>query len=160
MNSLPKFCLRDRWLALPFAAASLLLGPGLFAFQAAPTPAPRNLAQTLRASRGEKRLLLVAAATASQVDFRAQKALLTASEDQLAARDLLVLDVLYDQLPAADRQLLARRYGLRPPGFAAVLIGKDGGVKLRSARPLAPAALFAVVDAMPMRQAELRRRGR
>ncbi len=42
--------------------------------------------------------------------------------------------------------------------FAVLLIGKDGGVKLRSGRPFALHALFDAIDAMPMRQDEMRRR--
>jgi hypothetical protein len=39
-----------------------------------------------------------------------------------------------------------------------VLIGKDGGEKLRRTTPLSPEELFAIVDAMPMRRAEMRER--
>jgi len=35
-----------------------------------------------------------------------------------------------------------------------VLIGKDGGEKLRSAQPITAERLFATIDAMPMRQSE------
>lgn len=143
---------------LPFAAAllpSLLLGMVLRL--AAQTPLPPGLEQTLRANRGQKRILLVAAATAEQADFRRQKAQLAAQQAGLTERDFVVLEVLYNQLPAADQRFLGRQLGLRPPAFAVVLLGKDGGVKLRSARPLAPAALFGIVDQMPMRRQEMRR---
>lgn len=126
------------------------------AWLGAQTRQSASLEQTLRRNRWKKRVLLVAAPTAEQADFRAQKALLAANQVPLAARDFLVLDVLYDQLTAADRQFL-RQLGLRPPRFAAVLIGKDGGVKARSPRPIAPADLFAIVDRMPMRQQEMQR---
>lgn len=140
-----------------FFAGSTALLLGLAGTLLAQNSLPPGLARTLQASRWQKRVLLVAAPTAGQADFQAQKALLAASEAGLNERDFVVLDVLYDQLSAADRQFLARRLGLRPPAFAAVLIGKDGEVKLRSARPLAPAALFATVDQMPMRRQEMRR---
>ena len=42
--------------------------------------------------------------------------------------------------------------------FTVVLVGKDGGEKYRSHRPLSTAELFALIDAMPMRRAEMRRR--
>ena len=136
--------------------ALLLLGLGT-TLLTAQTPRPRSLAQTLRASRWQKRILLVAAPTATQADFQRQKALLAANQAQLADRDMLVLDVLYDQLPAADRQFLAQKIGLPPAGFVVVLIGKDGGVKAKSTHPMAPATLFATVDGMPMRRAEMQR---
>ena len=43
--------------------------------------------------------------------------------------------------------------------FQAVLIGKDGGVKARWAEPVSLNALYELIDAMPMRQREMRERG-
>jgi hypothetical protein len=39
--------------------------------------------------------------------------------------------------------------------FRVRLIGKDGGVKFTGNTPVDPATLFDLIDAMPMRQAEL-----
>ncbi|GHA12280.1 hypothetical protein GCM10007989_03410 [Devosia pacifica] len=44
------------------------------------------------------------------------------------------------------------------PQFAVVLVGKDGGEKLRRDSPVAIEELFALVDSMPMRQSEMRNR--
>ena len=126
-------------------------------FLSAQTLKSQSVEQTLRASRWQKRVLLLAAPTARQADFQQQKALLAAAGPELAARDFLVLEAVYEQLTAADQQFLSRKLGLQPSRFAAVLIGKDGGVKQRSSRPLRPADLFATVDQMPMRRAEMRR---
>ncbi|MBD2770421.1 DUF4174 domain-containing protein [Hymenobacter sp. BT664] len=133
-----------------------LLLPGLLVVLAAQTPKPGRLEQTLRVSRWKQRVLLVVAPSAKHPDFRQQKALLTNQAAGLAARDFRVLDVLYDELSDADTQFLVREIGLQPPAFATVIIGKDGGVKAQSPRPMAPAALFSTVDKMPMRQAEIR----
>ncbi|HEX8503774.1 MAG TPA: DUF4174 domain-containing protein [Hymenobacter sp.] len=135
----------------------LLLGLGLFSLLAAQRAKPMSLEQTLQASEWKKRVLLIAAPTAEHADFRAQKALLAKAQSQLDERDFLVLDVLYDQLPATDKQYLTNKIGVNPSRFAAVLIGKDGGVKMKSARPIAPAALFGTVDKMPMRKHEMQR---
>lgn len=43
-------------------------------------------------------------------------------------------------------------------GFSVVLIGKDGGEKLRRNTLLSSKELFAIVDAMPMRRAEREKR--
>jgi hypothetical protein len=40
-----------------------------------------------------------------------------------------------------------------------LLIGKDGGVKLRAEEPLPAAEFFALIDTMPMRRREMRERG-
>ncbi len=44
--------------------------------------------------------------------------------------------------------------------FAVVLIGRDGGEKLRSTSPIPAAELFGKIDEMPMRRRELRERER
>ena len=51
---------------------------------------------------------------------------------------------------------LAQRLGVRPKGFLFVLVGKDGGVKLRASRVVERKRLFALIDAMPMRRDEMR----
>ena len=144
----------------PLLPPALCFGLVLVALLAAQAPQPPSLEQTLRAGHWRQRVLLLAAPTAHQADFQAQKALLATSHAQLAARDFLVLDVLNDQLTATDQQFLAQKFGLNPLRFAALLIGKDGEVKQQSARPLAPATLFRTVDQMPMRQQKLRRAAR
>lgn len=139
-----------------FFAASLLLG--LFLTCTAQTPKPKPLQQSLRASVGQKRVLLIAAPNAEQADFKTQKALLAAHPQELADRDFLVLEVFYDQLPAADLRFLTQKTGVQPPAFCVALIGKDGGVKETSKRPIPPADLFGTVDKMPMRREEMRRK--
>ena len=133
----------------------LLLGNVRISKAQTPPEQPRDLTQTLRESQGWQRVLLVLAATTEQANFKNQMALLATAKPGLAARDFQVLELTYAQLPAADRQLLIRRLG-RLPVFAVVLIGKDGGIKLRRSRPVAPAELFALVDQMPMRRQEMR----
>jgi Domain of unknown function (DUF4174) len=41
--------------------------------------------------------------------------------------------------------------------FTVILIGKDGGEKYRSARPITSTQLFALIDAMPMRRSEMQK---
>lgn len=136
-------------------APLLLLGLLLFTAQ---TSRPMPLQQTLREYRWKKRVLLLAALTTEQADFKTQKALLNAEKEGMAARDFIVLEVLYSQLSAADQQFLMKKTGVSPPHFAAVLIGKDGGVKQQSRRPIPPANLFGTVDKMPMRREEMQKK--
>ena len=41
-----------------------------------------------------------------------------------------------------------------------MLIGKDGGVKLRQEEPISVADLFALIDSMPMRKQEMGQRSK
>ncbi|WP_216689518.1 DUF4174 domain-containing protein [Hymenobacter siberiensis] len=136
-------------------APLLLLGLLLLTAQ---TSKPMPLEQTLREYRWKKRVLLLAAPTAEQADFKAQKALLAAEKAGMAARDFVVLEVFYNQLSTTDQQFLTKKTGVSPPAFAAVLIGKDGGVKERSSHPIQTAILFGTVDKMPMRREEMRQK--
>jgi hypothetical protein len=132
--------------------AILLLPAGLVAAQKSPPSA--SMAQTLRAYRSKKRLLLVGAPTANAPGLLQQKKLLASAGPQLKERDFLVLQLIYDQLLPADRQYWTQELKQPLTGFAVVLIGKDGGVKRTSTQPLAPADLFGIVDKMPMRKQE------
>ncbi|MEM7519319.1 MAG: DUF4174 domain-containing protein [Planctomycetota bacterium] len=40
-----------------------------------------------------------------------------------------------------------------------MLVGKDGGIKRRWSEPLEPQEVFELIDVMPMRRSEVRRRG-
>ena len=59
---------------------------------------------------------------------------------------------------AAVEAAFEARFGIDPDGdgFQAVLVGKDGGVKARWNELVVPAAVFELVDAMPMRIREMR----
>ena len=86
----------------------------------------------------DQRILLIAAPSLNDDAYRTQAALLLPALAGLNERDFVV-------------QI---QFGTR--SFSVVLIGKDGGEKLRRATPLSPEELFAIVDAMPMRRAEMR----
>lgn len=79
-----------------------------------------------------------------------QMALLHASQEELSARDVLVIT---DTAPDPMSEL---RKKLRPRGFMLVLIGKDGGVKLRKPFPWDVREITRSIDKMPIRQREIR----
>ena len=58
-------------------------------------------------------------------------------------------------LTADDPADMLTSYDVAVGEFQAILVGKDGTEKLRSDAPLSADELFAVIDAMPMRQAEM-----
>ena len=120
--------------------------------------AGQSVAALLKASKWHKRVLLVCAPSADDADLHRQQQLLGPVGAGLNSRDLVVREVVLAELSAADKQYLAQRLGVAGSRFTAVLIGNDGGVKRRETRPLPPAALFSTIDAMPMRQQEMRGR--
>lgn len=99
--------------------------------------------------------------------FQAQKDELTEAAFEWLDRDLVLIGVSgasvhtidhQGQLSAAqiaaiktlDVKTLRDRY----PG-PVILIGKDGGVKLRQDHPITNADLFSTIDVMPMRRREM-----
>ena len=101
---------------------------------------------------GRSRVVLVLAAR-DDAGLAEQEHLLASDPAGVTERNLVL--VVPD---GSERDELRQRYNVAPDAFAALLIGKDGGVKLRSGRPFALHALFDAIDAMPMRQDEMRRR--
>lgn len=100
----------------------------------------------------EKRPVIVFADSPNDPNFGLQMEYLEDRADELAERDVIVLT---DTDPSADSPL---RRKLRPRGFMLVLIGKDGGVKLRKPFPWDVRELSRTIDKMPMRQREIRER--
>ncbi len=86
--------------------------------------------------------------------FREQLGLLNRASSGLRERDMALIAVSN----RGGRQELRRAYHVAPGQFEVVLIGKDGGVKLRSRSLVSPQEIFRTVDAMPMRRQEMRRR--
>lgn len=74
-------------------------------------------------------------------------------------RQLLQFVVLKDSTfpKGPDAERLRKKYGVVPNAFEAILIGKDGTVAYRSKSLVTPHALYARIDAMPMRKDEIRR---
>ncbi|NTF08409.1 DUF4174 domain-containing protein [Agrobacterium rubi] len=95
-------------------------------------------------------------------DAKVQKQIETVREQEaeLADRDMVVLHVTDDRVTpifgsagGLDAKTLTREAGANGKAFEAVLIGKDGGIKLRSDDVVGSVALFDLIDRMPMRQA-------
>ncbi len=109
---------------------------------------------TLAQMKWERRVLIVAAPSQQDPALAEQRRILanwTAKGDE---RDVTIVEVVGDQVRGAGDTAPALRRKFRLPStFTALLIGKDGGDKLRSATPLPAAALEATIDAMPMRKA-------
>lgn len=101
----------------------------------------------------QRRLLVFAAA--DNPALATQRQLLSASSQDLRERDIVISEFIGSAPSAVANR---KRYRIANTAFAVLLIGKDGGVKLRSTKPLQPERLFAIIDAMPMRQHEMRRR--
>lgn len=119
----------------------------------------------LETYRWAKRVLLVFAPHADSALYQRQQQMLLVGEHGLNERDMVVILVLkgavsMEEPPTAHVSAVELRdaYGVLPHEFQVVLIGKDGGLKLRREQPISLADLFSLIDTMPMRKQEMRRR--
>ncbi|MDX7950460.1 DUF4174 domain-containing protein [Lichenihabitans sp. Uapishka_5] len=135
---------------IPDSIAALLALPLALAAAIPAAAAPDSLA----AHRWTHRVVLVLTPDAADTRLAEQRAILNHMGAAARHRDLTLVAVTGD---TAEAGALRRRFGLGS-GFQAVLVGKDGGAKLTAAEPLRPEALLPLIDAMPMRQDEMRRR--
>ncbi|WP_250511425.1 DUF4174 domain-containing protein [Caballeronia sp. GACF4] len=141
----------NRYLIPATVAASLLLGV-INTSQAAGSAAISSIEQYT----WHKRLLVVFADDVSSAAFAKQRASVQDASDGYTQRDLQVIEVIGNDVQGASdsADALRRRYGVKPGAFRAVLVGKDGGVKLESREPIASRELFTTIDGMPMRKQE------
>ncbi|UOQ65337.1 DUF4174 domain-containing protein [Hymenobacter volaticus] len=142
-----------RWLLV---LGGVVLGSAVARGQASTAP-KSSLTALLKASRWQKRVLLLCAPTATDDALLRQRQLLAPARADLAARDLLVQEVLLNQVSPTDKKYLTENLRVSTTGFTALLIGKDGGAKRRETEPVAPSSLFSTIDVMPMRQQEMRK---
>ena len=117
---------------------------------------------TLDALRDHYRPLLVFAASPAEPALLAQLHMLKDSIPGLTRRDIVVIAIPYGTPPSTDVALTPeaaietrRRFHVAPPDFTVILLGKDGGEKLRSTKPVSFTRLQEKIDAMPMRQQEM-----
>lgn len=136
---------------LPIVLAGLFLQPAS-ADEVDPLALVGSDVTDLKQFVWEKRPIVVFADSPNDPNFGLQMEYLEDQLDALAARDVIVLT---DTDPDANGPL---RQALRPRGFMLVLIGKDGGVKLRKPFPWDVRELSRTIDKMPIRQREIRER--
>ena len=119
----------------------------------------------LRSYQWKQRLLLVFAPSAHSASYLRQRAHYDLAGEGFRTRDLLFVSLIPGETQVVRRQKvdlaaqneLRRQFEIGPDDFAVLLVGKDGGIKLRSEHPVSPDELFPLIDSMPMRQQELRK---
>ncbi len=97
--------------------------------------------------------LVVVVARPGDPRINQQHAALERAGDALRERDVVVQDITPE---TARRQRPELAVGPTTI-FEVLLVGKDGGVKLRREQPVAASEIVALIDTMPMRRQEMRR---
>ncbi|MEO0588415.1 MAG: DUF4174 domain-containing protein [Planctomycetota bacterium] len=134
---------------------------------AAPNQTPERSAApawSMQAYAWSHRPVVIFALDPADPALATQRQTLIALAPSLAEREIVVIQAVADSVTADDEPVAASPADLRAAydvptdqPFAALLVGKDTGVKLRSAAPLTEQDLFPLIDSMPMRQREMSR---
>ena len=119
----------------------------------------------LSAYQWKNRLLILFASSEENQAYLALNEEITRQGKEVRDRDLLIFHLFekgksrLGTQPLTPGQVLSLKKHLSlPPGpFWIILIGKDGGEKLRQDRPVELKEIFQIIDAMPMRRQEMRK---
>ena len=119
-------------------------------------------------------MLLVFAASDHDPRYMQQMQMLEHHGAEMQERDLVLIPVVTETgaqitpetlrvirgpgLPDQEQMLARQRFHILPGAFAAILLGKDGGEKLRVTVPVSIDRLNRTIDAMPMRKDEMKDR--
>ncbi|MEM8872809.1 MAG: DUF4174 domain-containing protein [Planctomycetota bacterium] len=130
-------------------------------------PATEELAEPFSLSeyRWAQRPLLIFAPDEGHDALRRMRGAVLASEEAFLDRDMVLVTAIGTRLGhASDRELtvddiqsLRLEYDVPVDQLAALLIGKDGGVKRRETSFVSLTDIFEQIDGMPMRQDEMRK---
>jgi len=122
-------------------------------------------AQAMSGYDWKMRPLFVFAASDNDAQLAEQQERLNGRREGLVDRDMAIILVIADSVrtslgpdPGQTASQLRERFGISPDAFATILVGKDGGTKLRSKTPVTTRRLFALIDSMPMRRQEMQKR--
>ena len=109
------------------------------------------------------RLIVVFSATADDSRRLRLDQTISAAEAEIAERDLRIIRVSPDAPVTIDNTRVAnaaaaeiyRSFDVDPEHFSVILIGKDGGVKMKTDSLPGLSEIFDLIDSMPMRQLEM-----
>ncbi len=156
------------------AAAFCLLAPARFATaQEDPASDESSAAESpfrdfdMNRYTWKNRPVLLFAPKVEDKRFQQMKQQVNTLKEGIEDREIVVIEILQEgQSKAEGRPLpddkvtaLRKQYDIEPDKFALLLVGKDGGIKARWFEPIDVKQIFGNIDAMPMRQREMRERG-
>jgi hypothetical protein len=112
----------------------------------------------------KQRILLLFAPDINMAALKSQAESIRLNETAFEERDVLIFLVSPEKVVGLDQTLSSldaltvyKDTGTALSYSGVVLIGKDGGVKLRNDYAVAPQKIFDLIDGMPMRRAEIRK---
>ena len=122
-------------------------------------------ATPLKSVQWKNRPLLVFAPSPEHPLLARQRAEIGRVMSGMIERDMIVVEIVGNSLrtvvgrsPSGGAVAFRRHYGVGSDAFRIILVGKDGGRKLVSSKVVSSRKLFGLIDSMPMRRDEIRRK--
>lgn len=146
-----------------FTAIGLALAITMAIFAYTPTDA---ISMDLARFEWKNRLLLIFAPDVMHPHYEQIDAEINAQSAEVRDRDLVVFEI-FDKDPSqmdasplspADADALRKHFGISRQMYALILVGKDGGVKLKREDRVPLSEIFELIDSMPMRTEEMRQK--
>lgn len=114
----------------------------------------------------KNRLLIIFAPDSHHPHLKQIQAEISNENAGVEDRDLVVFEVLEkdpshmngSRLSHADADALRERFEISRNTYALIVVGKDGGVKLKRSERVPLSEVFALIDSMPMRRDEMRQK--
>lgn len=116
--------------------------------------------------RWKNRLLLLFSPSKNDKAYIKQIRDIRENEAEIKDRDLIIFrffknsDGYFDNevIPFEDVKRAYREFQMNEDQFSILLIGKDGGVKMNAQHYMQTDDIFNIIDQMPMRQDEMRKK--
>ena len=122
-------------------------------------------AQPLKRYTWKNRPLIIFSPSQTSPELERQRLIIQDDIVGFRDRDMVVLEIVGETVQNrlgvranASAAAFRQYYKVNRQQFRVFLIGKDGGIKLRSASAIRANRLFNLIDAMPMRKNEMRNR--
>ena len=114
----------------------------------------------------KNRLILIFTPSESDSTYQDASRQIVNLNAQIIERDIVVFNIIENSAGSAGDSLLSQNasqelrenFHVESGSFVLILIGKDGGEKLRQENDFNFDTIFRRIDAMPMRQSEMRQR--
>ena len=115
--------------------------------------------RSMAAMQQHQRVLLVFAPSIGDPRLQRQRGEMARAGLEASERDLVLVEVGGDTVLGAHdgADKLRVRFKVPADAYRTLLIGKDGNAAMTVVGPISAAHIMAAIDAMPMRQDELRR---
>lgn len=123
-----------------------------------------TIGQNIKNHQWENRVLLIYTSEKNSEKLNKQLSILSKDKEGLAERKLIIYSFTENAYRKnfeknwKESNSLFKKFVNKKDDFTVWLIGLDGGIKLKQNTILAKIQLFALIDGMPMRKREIKRK--